>query len=188
MRNYLEMFSNPTRVFWKSFVLVSCLLVLGASGALAQSGGQTIYNGIVLPSQWPPVGTPTQAYQLPFYITSPPSVITIDVGRQLFVDDFLIQSTTLTRTQHQPVMYPGNPIIIPNALDTLGLALPYSDGVWYDPAAQLYKMWFYCGPPIPSGQLNAGLGFTVCYAYSTDGKNWIRPSLPNAVVRSEERL
>ncbi len=188
MRNYLEMFSNPARVFWKSFVLVSCLLVLGASGALAQSGGQTIYNGIVLPSQWPPVGTPTQAYQLPFYITSPPSVITIDVGRQLFVDDFLIQSTTLTRTQHQPVMYPGNPIIIPNSLDTLGLAMPYSDGVWYDPAAQLYKMWFYCGPPIPSGQLNAGLGFTVCYAYSTDGKNWIRPSLPNAVVPNTDEV
>ena len=87
----------------------------------------------------------------------------------------------MVRTQHQPVMYPGNPIVVPNSLDTLNSAFPYSDGVWFDPADQTFKMWFYCGPPIASG-LGAGAGYTICYAYSTDGKNWIRPSLPNAVV------
>ena len=34
----------------------------------------------------------------PPYLKSPPAVIPIDVGRQLFVDDFLIEQTTLTRT------------------------------------------------------------------------------------------
>jgi hypothetical protein len=36
----------------------------------------------------------------PPYLTSPPEVIPIDVGRQLFVDDFLIAETTLKRTFH----------------------------------------------------------------------------------------
>jgi hypothetical protein len=174
-------------MFWKS-LLCACLMVLATGTAFAQSGGQTIYNGIVLPSQWPPVGGPSQAPQVPSYITNPPSVIPIDVGRQLFVDDFLIQQSGLIRTQHQPVMYPGNPILTPNSSDTLNLAFPYSDGVWFDPADSLYKMWFYCGPPIPSGLLNAGVGFTICYAYSTDGKNWIRPSLTNAAVPNTDEV
>ena len=36
----------------------------------------------------------------PPYLVDPPAVIPIDVGRQLFVDDFLIQSTSLTRRFH----------------------------------------------------------------------------------------
>jgi hypothetical protein len=63
------------------------------------SAQQTLYNGIVLPPTWPPVQTPTQTFQVPTYITNPPSVIPIDVGRQLFVDDFLIQQTTMTRVR-----------------------------------------------------------------------------------------
>ena len=51
-------------------------------------------------------------------------VIPINTGRQLFVDDFLIQSTTLTRTQHQPLMYPGNPILTPSSSDTTGERIP----------------------------------------------------------------
>jgi hypothetical protein len=95
-----------------------CLLVLGGltGSAFAQSGGQVLYNGIVLPAQWPPSEAPTQIFQTPSYITNPPSVIPIDLGRQLFVDDFLIQQTTMTRTQHQAVMYPLNPIIAPGSV------------------------------------------------------------------------
>src|SRR5690348_10704323 len=103
---------RPVRVLRGSLV---CLvpLVVAAGGAAAQPG-QVLYNGIVLPPVWPPSATPTQTYQIPSYITNPPPVILIDVGRQLFVDDFLIQQTTMTRTQHQPVMYPLNPILAPN--------------------------------------------------------------------------
>src|ERR1051325_878260 len=110
-----------------------------------QSGGQPLYNGIVLPPQWTPSQTLSQAYRVPSYITNPPAVIAIDTGRQLFVDDFLIQQTTLTRSQHRPVMYPANPIIVPGPLD-LGLnAMPFSGGAWFDPSDQLFKMWLFCG-------------------------------------------
>ena len=37
---------------------------------------------------------------LPPYLVSPSEVIPIDVGRQLFVDDFLIKHTTMKRAYH----------------------------------------------------------------------------------------
>src|ERR1700690_3149214 len=152
-------------------LLSLALLTISAASALAQSGGGVLYNGIVLPQVWPPVASPTQSYQVPSYITNPPSLIPIDLGRQLFVDDFLIQQTTMTRVPHQPVMYPLNPVLTPSQFDTAGSAMPFSDGVWFDPADGFFKMWFFCGN-----------GDQICYAYSTDGKNWIRPSIPDAIV------
>ena len=59
------------------------------------SGGQILYNGISMPVNFPPPTTPTQALRTPYYINNGPRVLPIDVGRQLFVDDFLIESTTL---------------------------------------------------------------------------------------------
>ena len=126
-------------------LLCIALLAIAVSGAVGQPAGQVLYNGIVLPSPWPPGATPTQAYQIPSYLTNPPPVILIDVGRQLFVDDFLIQQTTMTRTQHQPVMYPLNPILAPNQSDTAGFAMPFIDGVWFDPSDHLFKMGIWCG-------------------------------------------
>ena len=159
--------------------ILLCLSLLGASAyaALAQSGGQTLYNGITLPQQWPPSGTATQVYPTPSYITNPPSVIPIDVGRQLFVDDFLIQQTSMTRTQHQPVMYSLNPILSPGPFDTGGEAIPSSDGVWFDPADNTFKMWFHCGS-----------GGVICYAYSMDGKTWTRPSIPDTLVPNTDEV
>ncbi|MGA2715457.1 MAG: LamG domain-containing protein, partial [Bryobacteraceae bacterium] len=58
-------------------------------------GGQVLYNGIAMPKNFPPPTTPTQALRTPYYINNPPRVIPIDIGRQLFVDDFLIAQTTL---------------------------------------------------------------------------------------------
>ncbi|HLJ92195.1 MAG TPA: hypothetical protein VKU02_03285, partial [Gemmataceae bacterium] len=96
-----------------------------------------------MPTPWPPLRAPTQDYQLPVYLTNPPSVIPIDLGRQLFVDDFLIDSTTLRRTAHQPVFHSSNPIVVPGSSpDNRNFAIPYSDGVWYDPAVNLYKMFY----------------------------------------------
>src|SRR5438105_7832551 len=40
--------------------------------------------------------------------------ISIDVGRQLFVDDFLIERTTLRRTVHAANYHPENPILKPD--------------------------------------------------------------------------
>jgi len=78
-------------------------LLLVAPGIKAADAGETLYNGIVLPREWPPrlADFPTSVEKdpvVPPYLISPPEVIPIDVGRQLFVDDFLIAETTLKRT------------------------------------------------------------------------------------------
>ncbi len=150
-------------------ILLICLVAASLCAAL--SAQQTLYNGIVLPDTWPPLRSPTQAYQIPPYITSPPSVIPIDLGRQLFVDDFLIQATTLQRTPHRPAMHPSNPVLTVGGTDTGGFAMPYSDGAWFDPADNLYKMWYL-----------GGTGLGISYAYSADGINWVKPSIPDAAV------
>jgi hypothetical protein len=138
---------------------------------LSSTAQTTLYNGIELPAAWPPTGPATQAYTVPGYLTNPPSVIPIDVGRQLFVDSFLIDQTSLTQHAHRPTMYANNPVLGPGESDVKGSAFPYSDGVWYDPADHLFKMWYL-----------GGYGNMISYAYSTDGKNWIKPALRDAVL------
>jgi hypothetical protein len=95
-------------------------------------------------------------------------VIPIDVGRQLFVDDFLIERTTLTRTFHHPKPHPKSPVLRPEQPwekeGPAPMAMPFSDGVWFDPADKRFKM-FYQG----------GYGKSVCLATSADGVEWARP-------------
>jgi hypothetical protein len=134
------------------------------SAAAAAGAGEVLYNGIVLPALWPPRDIPlsTEPPPLPPYLVSPPAVIPIDVGRQLFVDDFLIEQTTLKRTWHLPVYYDKNPVI------TSGI--PFSDGVWWDPNGQSFKMWYV-------GRAAAGDVSGTCYATSKDGLTWDKPAL-----------
>ena len=145
-------------------------LVLGLMVAGAAAGNEVLYNGIKLPSPWPPTNyvltldPPTCSYQAP-----PPEVIPIDVGRQLLVDDFLIADTTLKRTFHAAEYYPHNPVLKPDKpweQDTYPTAMVFSDGVWYDTADRLFKMWYmggYCA--------------SICYATSKDGLRWKKPAL-----------
>ena len=105
--------------------------------AVNSSAGETLYNGIQLPSQWPPDGKTFPSTERPPYLERPPKVITIDAGRQLFFDDFLIESTDMTRTHHRPVYHPSNPVLKPERdyeMEGYGpFAAPYSGGVWFDP-------------------------------------------------------
>ena len=39
--------------------------------------------------------------------------VNVDVGRQLFVDDELVSTTTLKRVWHHPKKYEGNPVMEP---------------------------------------------------------------------------
>jgi len=146
--------------------------------------GATLYNGIQLPQQWPPklAGLDREPMPVP-YLTAPPRVIPIDVGRQLFVDDFLIEATTLRRTYHQAKYYADNPVVRPDKPweqdGEEARAMAFSDGVWYDPADGLFKMWYM------SGQKAA-----TAYAASRDGIHWQRPSLDvepgtNVVLRQK---
>ena len=104
--------------------------------------GERLYNGIVLPALWPPCQAHQPAYDpMPVpYLDHPPAVVPIDVGRQLFVDDFLIAETTLARVFHQARKHAGNPVFEPEtAFETQGVlpaATPKGGGVWWDPACQ----------------------------------------------------
>ena len=110
---------------------------------------ETLHNGINLPDPWPPRGTVQDDPVPPPYLKSPPKVIPIDIGRQLFVDDFLIGSSTLTRTYHSPRIHPASPVLKAEKpwelFNGKPGTMPFSDGVWWDPKDHLFKMWYYAG-------------------------------------------
>jgi len=147
-----------------------------AVDGIQAADAKTLYNGIVLPSPWPPrlPDFPTSVETepvTPAYLNSPPSVIPIDIGRQLFVDDFLIAETSLTRTFHLPQYHPASPVLKPDQPWEMknpdhAAAMVFSDGVWYDPKDQLFKMWYLVGESAATG-----------YATSRDGIRWTKPSL-----------
>jgi hypothetical protein len=150
----------------------ACFVIfLGALLANHAFGQELLYNGIHLPERWPPAqgATNYEPMRIP-YLESPPSVIPIDVGRQLFVDDFLIKKTTLKRTFHRPESYAQNPVLKPDtAIENSTpnhTAMPFSDGVWFDPKDSLFKMWYMAGHQVAT-----------CYAESKDGLNWTKPNL-----------
>src|SRR5512137_2192364 len=91
--------------------------VLGAVVMLpvATSAGETLYNGIVLPAQWPPTVERFTREPMPVpYLEHRPEVVPIDVGRQLFVDDFLIEKTTLHRNYQLAHYHPASPVLRPD--------------------------------------------------------------------------
>jgi hypothetical protein len=150
------------------------------SSAEALFTDRTIYNGVQLAHPWPPDRRSFPDHALvPPYLVDPPAVIPIDVGRQLFVDDFLIEETTLERTFHRAEYYTGNPVLWPTTrwekydeyaertkTRSNPSAMVFSDGVFYDPRDRLFKMWYM-----------GGYTQNTCYAFSHDGLTWEKPSL-----------
>ena len=109
-----------------------------------------LHNGIVLPEEWPPQ-YPEQLFLerkvIPVpYLENPPTVITLGHGRELLVDDFLIESHSCVRKFHYPEKYAGNPVLKPETELELGMgrfpscACPKSGGVWFDYEKRLYRM------------------------------------------------
>lgn len=148
---------------------------LAAAAALSRGSdpkaGETLYNGIELPSPWPPKWKDIPAdLGEPPYLKAPPAVIPIDLGRQLLVDDFLIEKTDLARTFHAPKPHKDSPVLRPEKSwereGAAPMAMVFSDGVWYDPKDKLFKMWYM-----------GGYGRSVCLAHSEDGVRWTRPEL-----------
>ena len=154
--------------------------------------GELLANGLCLPIEWPPNITHSHHPALPPYLQdnvpgnssgdqypSRPAVIGIDVGRQLFVDSFLIDtaaSSGVATTYHSPnyredvnpVLKPDKPwegVAYKGHLDpNLGFASPFSGGMFFDPAAGHYKLWYRCGAGVQ------------CLAYSDDGIEFAKPS------------
>ena len=147
----------------------------------------TSYNGIAssdapLPDEWPPRHIEPGDDPLPVpYLSNPPAVIPVDVGRQLFVDDFLIEHTTLKRVYHAAKVHAAAPVLSPaTELELNGdhrpVAAPFNDGVWFDPADSTFKLFY-----------QAGWYDGTALALSDDGINWRRPNLTavpgtNAVI------
>ena len=109
-----------------------------------------LYNGIKLPTAWPPVRSYVADLENgmdPFYLHQKPDTINISVGRQLFVDDFLIAQTSMVRNYHYADYHFSNPVVKPDQnWEKLGsngseFAAPFSDGIWYDELENKFKMW-----------------------------------------------
>jgi len=113
------------------------------------------------------------------YLDCPPAVLPINVGRQLFVDDFLIAKTDLTRTFHAAEKFAGNPVLTPTTPHELqphddeddrgiavGVCAFLPGGVFFDPGAGLFKMWY-----------TAGHRGALAMALSRNGLHWERPKL-----------
>jgi len=148
------------------------LLLLQRASAAEAAPANALPNGIELPGTWPPrLKDFPDDPQRPPYLVSPPNPIVVDVGRQLFVDDFLIEQTTLKRTFHQPQYHAASPVLKPDQpWESAGrgaFAAPFSDGVWFDPRDGIFKMWYYAGHSVGA----------TCYATSKDGVHWEKPKL-----------
>ncbi|MDX9971380.1 MAG: hypothetical protein RBU21_00175 [FCB group bacterium] len=157
------------KAFW---ALLAAGVWIGAAGA-----EEVLYNGIRLPEEWPPRynEVPTREPMPVPYLDRIPEVIPIDVGRQLFVDDFLIEPNSLRRRFHAARYLPGNPVLTPeHPWEMEGMsdgqpmptAMVFSDGVWFDSRDGRFKLWYM-----------AGRGRVTCYAESDDGLHWRKPTL-----------
>lgn len=178
-------------ILWVVVFTLPARTTASSPEGLQDRQSEVLHNGIVLESPWPPRRTTHNSpASPPPYLVSPPAVIPIDVGRQLFVDDFLIETSSLVRTFHQAQYFAGNPVLQPDkpweqvgSEDNPGgsAAMPYSDGAWYDPSDRLFKLWYM-----------GGYVGGVCYAFSKDGIHWQKPLLgvepgTNIVLPAKQR-
>ncbi len=117
--------------------------------------------------------------------------IDIRVGRQLFVDDYLVESSSgLVRhwnrpvKQDDPVVWPGNGAA-PRVTDgsscaqegdkAVNLTAATDGGLWWDPTRRKFRLWYQAD----------WLG-DICYAESADGVKWEYPDL--GIVPGTNRL
>ena len=127
---------------------------------------EKLYNNIILEDGFR--NTPSNANNVP-YLKNPPEVIDITVGRQLFVDDFLIEETSLSSEYHQAKKYENNPVLAPDMpweRETLPAAAPRDGGLWYDEEEKVFKIWY-----------EGSLLKNMCYATSKDGINFDKKDL-----------
>jgi hypothetical protein len=167
------------RSFLRGAAAGAILAPFGSGLSAQPRAGIVLHNGIVLGTPWPPRLKYANDHPVPPpYLIDPPAIIPIDVGRQLFVDDFLIEQTSMARTYHRAEYHPANPILKPETawelLDPVAertkakpnpAAMVFSDGVFFDPAEQIFRMWYM-----------AGYGGPTCMVTSRDGIAWTRPS------------
>ncbi len=93
---------------------------------------------------------------------SPASPITLNETKQLFLDDFLIASTTnVIRRIHPARKHPANPVIWPREEWEGAVALTHGSVIR---DGDKHRIWYLSGPG-------------VSYAESRDGIHWTKPEL-----------
>ncbi len=131
---------------------------------------ETLYNGIELPPAWPPhpPGGVARSMEEAVHLRVRPRVVPIDVGRQLFVDDFLVEESSLRRRFHPATWHASSPVLVPDQpweqKGQAPMAAPFSDGVFWDETQKLFKMWYM-----------AGYRQATALAVSEDGLQWRKP-------------
>jgi len=150
-------------------------LYSGAMGALAAPTGEEPPNAHLDRELYPKAYGILSSDHLMFPVDVSDWPLRIDSRRQLFVDDYLIASLKdLKREWHQPVKYPGNPLMsgeLPWEGDCL---IPLF--IQRDADSGRFRMWYsswlrYQGPE------GVGMRFPTLYAESDDGVTWRRPEL-----------
>jgi hypothetical protein len=160
-----------------------CEVNPGNSPVKITDNKEILYNGIELPEFWPPqYPVPEKPQNMPVpYLENVPEIITINEGRQLFIDNFLIEKTDLVRTFHYPKYSSENPILKVDkpwefTQEGYPYAAPFSDGVWYDEIDKKYKMWYSTGGGEYNKKVKRFYAVTA-YAESEDGIHWKKPEL-----------
>lgn len=104
--------------------------------------------------------------------------ISIDNGRQLFVDDYLIQSISgIVRHWNSPVKSEV-PVLRPTKVGgfrSSGCTVATDGGLWWDPVISKFRLWY-----------EENWTGNLCYAESTDGHNWHLPDL--GIIPGTNRL
>ena len=102
--------------------LRSCLSVFVGTAAAAAPcpPSRELYNGICLPPPgvFPPrnrnlTTLQRQGFPPPLYLQQPPAVINIDVGRQLWVDSFLAESSHGVETSYKQARMSSEAVLTP---------------------------------------------------------------------------
>ncbi len=139
---------------------------------------EKLYNNILIDEEnFPPKTIDDESrscIEIP-YLKRKPQVINIAVGRQLFVDNFLIEDTDLKREEHRPVPYENNPIFkavtpwekgeVTHYYEHIrpAASILFSGGMWYDGKIKKHRMWY-----------QAGFHGSIAYAESDDGIHFKR--------------
>ena len=162
-------------------IIIGVLASAASMAAAVSCDGELLFNNICLPAEWPPRDQPACMAVTPTapYLTTPPATVDISLGRQLFIDDFLIAeanaSAGIARAYHAPQYAESvNPVLAPTKpWETWtegvkggysGFASAFSGGIWWDPASSEYRLYYRCGAAI-------------CLATSDDGVGWAKPAL-----------
>jgi len=104
---------------------------------------------------------------VPSYMSE--KVITLKAGRQLFVDDYLIDElTNCEKKYYSAEKNVKNPVLIPD-LNECNFSAPNMDSVIWDPYSKHFKMWYSMEEaPIPTK-----------FAISDNGVDWFKPIIIN---------